>query len=433
MEKETNLHIEQTILGVIISDGPAWDTIADKLTENHFQIDYHKRTFKAMKSLATKQTPIDIITLTNELKETGQWDESESLPYLGGLAKNCTSTANITHYADILIRGETKQRLQNTAIKINMLTNENIEPSEMVDKAEGLLFEIEQGLVRGGGPQSMCSVMAEFLNTLDGNNATATPTGFTDLDELMAGGMRPGELIILAGRPGTGKTTLGMGIIQYVACKLLKDVLVFSMEMTPVALAARIFSSMAMIDANKIRSGKINDEEMSRVTHTVAMLSKNHIYIDGTPGMRPAELRARARRDKRQRPELAVIMVDYLQLMHSDTKYENRVNEIAECSGALKSLAKELNIPVIALAQLNRNSVNRVGDKRPTMSDLKDSGAIEQDADLVALIYRDELHDPTTPHRGTAEIIIDKQRSGMTGVVKLNFDGRFNRFTNHIT
>lgn len=427
-----NLFIEQAVIAGIIIDGSNWDNIADKLTVNHFTIDVHQRIFKAIAALAIKNKPIDVITVADELETSGQWVDNQNgaLYYVGSLAKDSTGSANLLHYVDLLIRDETKRRLQNAATQISMLPAENIETSEMIDKAESMLFAIQQSKVRGDGLQPVNNVLASFINNLESNPMAKTlATGFKDIDELLDGGVRGGELIVLAGRPGSGKTTLGMCIAQYVACSLERDIAVFSMEMTPEALLSRMISSLGQIDAHKLRTGKLDEYDWSRLTQIIGMLSKNKIWIDGTPNLRPSELRARARRMKRQVPGLSLILVDYLQLMSSDTKYENRVNEIGECSGALKALAKELDIPVIALAQLNRNSVKGGEIKKPTMADLRDSGTIEQDSDVVGLIYHNEVDGQKN---GTTQIIIDKQRSGKTGEITLTFEGRYNRFHNYV-
>lgn len=420
--------IEQAVLGGIIIDGSNWDAVADKLTSEYFTIDAHRRIFKAMAALALKNKPIDVLTLADELETSGQWIDTEcgALYYVGTIAKNATGTANLLHYVDLLARDNTKRRIHDAATKISMLPGENIETSEMIDKAEGMLFAIQQTKVRGEGLQPINNILAGLIDTLESDPmANTVATGFEHIDSLLDGGLRGGELIVLAGRPGSGKTTLGMCIAQYVACQLEKEIAVFSMEMTPQALASRMVSSLGRIDAAKLRTGNLSENDWERFTSVIKLLSKNKIYIDGTPNLKPSELRARARRLKRQVPGLSLIVVDYLQLMSSDTKYENRVNEIGECSGALKALAKELNIPVIALAQLNRNSVKSGEVKKPTMADLRDSGSIEQDSDVVALIYHNEVDGVKL---GTAQIIIDKQRSGKTGEITLTFDGRYNCF-----
>lgn len=424
-----SLLAEQAILGALIAKGSAWDDVADKININHFSVDYHKKIFQAMLSLSGKDKPIDIITLDDELRELGIWDDTSAIAYAGELAKNSPSTANLAHYADILVKHETIRRLEFTATKISMLAgDQELQPSEMVDKAEGMIYEIQVASVRGGGPKPISEPMSEFLELLEQKTLPVLATGYVDLDKITAGGLRPGELIILAGRPGSGKTTLGMGIAQHAAVKLDKKVLVFSMEMTPTALVSRMFASLAQVDANDIRAGKLQQHEYDRVYSMIGVLGKDNIYIDGTPNLKPSELRARARRNKRERPDLALILVDYIQLMSADTKYDNRVYELGEISGSLKSLAKELNLPVIALAQLNRNSVKGTESRKPTMADLRDSGSLEQDADMVGLIYRESLHEKELGASDKAELIIDKQRNGETGIVPLIFDGRFNRF-----
>lgn len=427
-----SLMAEQAILGAVIAKGNAWDDVADKININHFSVDYHKKIFQAMLSLSSKDKPIDIITLDDELRELGIWDDTSAIAYAGELAKNSPSAANLGHYADILVKHETIRRLEFTATKIGMLAGDSeLQPSEMVDKAEGMIYEIQVASVRGGGPKPISEPMKEFLDQLDQEAVPVLPTGYLDFDRMTAGGLRPGELIILAGRPGSGKTTLGMGMAQHAAINLNRKVLVFSMEMTPTAIVSRMFASLAQVDANAIRGGTLKPYEYERICSMVTELGKDNIYIDGTPNLKPSEIRARARRNKRERPDLALILVDYIQLMSADTKYDNRVYELGEISGGLKSLAKELNLPIIALAQLNRNSVKGAESRKPTMADLRDSGSLEQDADLVGLIYRENMHEKDLNHDEVAEIIIDKQRNGETGIVKLKFDGRHNRFLNY--
>lgn len=424
--------VEQFILGAILSRGSAWDMVADRLKPSHFNVSIHQRIFEAMKSLARKNEPIDIITVDDEMRLL-KINDAGSFAYIAELAHNSTGCTNIVAYAKILERQSTIGQLRETAFKMQAITEEAIEPSEMIDKSEHLLFNIRCVEQRGGGLKDIKSLMANFFNSLDSPLVNVISTGFTALDNLMAGGMRPGELIVLAGRPGMGKTTLGMNIAQHVAFKLGLGVFVFSMEMPDYALTERMFASMAQIDLTRIRLKDLHEYEWARVEDVVKMINLNTMRIDDTSQMRPSEMRSRVRRESRiagLKP-LSLIVVDYLQLMRSDSKYDLRANEIGECSGSLKALAKEMGVPVIALAQLNRNSLGKTGDARkPNMADLRESGSIEQDADMVALIYRDDVYNKESKERGFAEIIVDKNRNGETGDFQLIFDGRHNRFLN---
>jgi len=424
---------EQAILGVLLTNPPTWDIVSDKLAANNFLVSENRLIYLAMKSLAKRNAGIDIFTVDAELRDLKLWENTESLAYLGQLATNNAGPANVLTYVSYLLKHGTIQNLKQAAGEILNLTEQNLEPSEMIDKADALILEIESSSVRGGGPQPIINIVRELLDSLDIDQEAPLSTGFAELDKMMEGGMRPGELIVIAGRPGQGKTTLGINIATHVATmQENKGVLIFSMEMTPRSLVERMFLSMAQVNFRQLRGKPLSEYDVLRIGNAAQRLDNNHIRIDGAPRLTPAEIRARARRDMREFKNLSLIVVDYVQMMRADTKYDNRANEIGECSGSLKALAKELNIPVIALAQLNRNSVAKGVDvRKPNMADLKDSGSIEQDADLVALIHREETYKETSENRGLAEIIIDKQRNGITGNFTLVFDGANNRFLNY--
>jgi len=424
---------EQAILGVLLTNPPTWDIVSDKLAANNFLVSENRLIYLAMKSLAKRNAGIDIFTVDAELRDLKLWDNTGCLAYLGQLATNNAGPANVLTYVSYLLKHGTIQNLKQAAGEILNLTEQNLEPSEMIDKADALILEIESSSVRGGGPQPIINIVRELLDSLDIDQEAPLSTGFAELDKMMEGGMRPGELIVIAGRPGQGKTTLGINIATHVATmQENKGVLIFSMEMTPRSLVERMFLSMAQVNFRQLRGKPLSEYDVLRIGNAAQRLDNNHIRIDGAPRLTPAEIRARARRDMREFKNLSLIVVDYVQMMRADTKYDNRANEIGECSGSLKALAKELNIPVIALAQLNRNSVAKGVDvRKPNMADLKDSGSIEQDADLVALIHREETYKETSENRGLAEIIIDKQRNGITGNFTLVFDGANNRFLNY--
>ena len=426
-------HVEHSILGAILTDPHAFDKISDKIAANNFMQGQHRKIYMAMRSLSERNEGIDITTVDAELKSLKLWEDPSCFIYLCELAKNSTGSANILHYANYLLKHGTIKNLREACQKIYQLTDENIEPSEMIDKADGMILEIQTSSVRGGGPQKMSNVIRELLNSLDEDPHPPLSTGFIDLDHLMDGGMRPGELIVIAGRPGQGKTTLGINIATNVATSSPDNgVLVFSMEMTAMSLAERIFMALAQVNFRKIRGKPMGDQDAVRITSAISRLKGDTIRVDETGRLSPSEIRARARRDVREYKNLKLIVVDYVQMMRSDTKYDVRANEIGECSGGLKALAKELNIPIIALAQLNRNSVTKGADVRePNMADLKDSGSIEQDADMVALIHREDTYKEDTEYRGLAKIIVDKQRNGSVGYFMLSFDGANSRFLNY--
>lgn len=424
--------VEQAILGAILTSPNAWDTTSDKLAANNFMISEHRKIYLAMKSLSSRNNGIDIFTVEAELRDLKLWDDKECLAYLGQLALHNAGSANLVNYIDYLLKNGTIQNLRQVAGEIISLTEKQIEPSEMIDKAESLLLEVQSSSVRGGGPEPIKSIMHELISSLDCDLEPPLPTGFQELDSMMEGGMRGGELIVIAGRPGQGKTTLGINIATHIATELDKGVLIFSMEMTPRSLVERIFLSLAQLNFKALRGKPITDYDAMKISNIANRLIKNRIRIDGTPRLCPSEIRARARRDIREFKDLSLIVVDYVQIMRSDTRYDVRAHEIGECSGALKALAKELNIPIIALAQLNRNSVTKgIEVREPNMADLKDSGSIEQDADLIALIHREDTYKENSENRGLAKIIIDKQRNGVTGNFTLLFDGAHNRFLNY--
>jgi replicative DNA helicase len=304
--------------------------------------------------------------------------------------------------------------------------------SELLDFAETRVFAIAEQTAQDGGPEAIKAILVRTVEKIDslyhsGASVTGVATGLADLDELTTG-LQPADLVIIAGRPSMGKTTLAMNIAEHVAIKATKPVLVFSMEMPADSLAMRMMSSLGRLDQHRLRTGKLDDNDWPRVTSAVHMLSEAPLFIDDTPALTPVEMRARARRLVKEQGSLGLIVVDYLQLMRvTNTKLDNRTAEISEISRSLKTLAKELNVPVIALSQLNR-SLEQRQDKRPMMSDLRESGAIEQDADLICFIYRDEVYNEDSPDKGCAEIIVAKQRNGPIGRVRVAFLGQFTRF-----
>ncbi|KTC65792.1 Replicative DNA helicase (plasmid) [Legionella adelaidensis] len=429
-----SLEAEQSIIGGLMLDNEAWDKVSTKLCETDFYRSEHRVLFKAIQTLVQKEQPFDVVTLLDTLKSNNQLDEAGSEAYLFELANNTPSVANIVAYADIVREKSVQRQLIAVANDIadSGYNPEGRDVSELLDSAETKVFAIAEQTAKEGGPEAIKSVLVKAVERIDalyhnGDAITGLATGLTDLDN-MTSGLQPADLIIIAGRPSMGKTTLAMNMAEHAAIKANKPVLVFSMEMPADSLAMRMMSSLGRIDQHRIRTGKLDDDDWPRVTSAVHMLSEASLFIDDTPALSPSEVRARARRLMKEHGKLGLILVDYLQLMKvPGFKADNRTAEISEISRGLKSLAKELEVPVIALSQLNR-SLEQRHDKRPIMSDLRESGAIEQDADLICFIYRDEVYNEDSPDKGTAEIIIAKQRNGPIGKVRVAFLGKYTRF-----
>lgn len=429
-----SLEAEQSILGGLLLDNQVWDKISDKLCEADFYRSEHKVLFRAVTELAKKGQPFDVVTLLDTLKNHNELDDAGGEVYLFELANNTPSVANVTAYASIVREKSVQRQLIDVAQDIaDSAYNPNgREVPELLDYAETRVFAIAEQTGTDGGPETIKSILVRTVEKIDtlyhsGEAITGLPTGLSDLDE-MTSGLQPSDLVIVAGRPSMGKTSLVMNMAEHAAIKACKPVLVFSMEMPADSLSMRMMSSLGRIDQHRIRTGKLDDDDWPRVTSAVHMLSEAPLYIDDTPALTPAEMRARARRLAKEQGQLGLIVVDYLQLMKvPGFKADNRTAEISEISRSLKALAKELNVPVIALSQLNR-SLEQRHDKRPVMSDLRESGAIEQDADLICFIYRDEVYNDDSPDKGTAEIIVAKQRNGPIGRVRVAFLGKYTRF-----
>ena len=433
-----SIQAEQSVLGGLMLDNQSWDQVADRILEQDFYRREHQLIFRSVESLAERSQPFDVITLSEELERHATLAEAGGLAYLGSLAKDTPSAANIRAYADIVHEHSVKRQLIRVGTKIadSGFQSEGRRCDELLDLAEQQVFEIAEKGSRGrGGFAPIKSLLTEAVDRIEtlfekDDPITGLSTGFSDLDQ-MTSGLQPADLIVVAGRPSMGKTTLAMNIAENVAINSGKPVAVFSMEMPGSSLAMRMMSSLGRIDQHRIRTGKLEDDEWPRLTSAVSILAEAKMYIDDTPAMTPTEVRARSRRLMREHGELGMIMIDYLQLMHAPGSAENRTNEISAISRSLKALAKELNVPVIALSQLNRSLEQRT-NKRPIMSDLRESGAIEQDADLVVFIYRDEVYNEESTDKGMAEIIIGKQRNGPIGTVRLTFLGQFTKFENYI-
>lgn len=432
-----SIDAEQSVLGGLMLDNRAWDQVVDRLREGDFYRHEHRLIFRVMGRLLESNKPLDVLTVSEALREVHELDQVGGEVYLFELANNTPSAANITAYADIVRERSVLRQLIGAASDIadSAFNSQGRSITELLDTAERRVFSISEQGSRGQGPVNIKDYLAKTMDRIDtlfhsNNPITGVSTGYHDFDN-MTSGLQPSDLVIIAGRPSMGKTTLAMNIAEQVAIKSRSPVLIFSMEMPGEAIVMRLLSSLCRIDQLRIRTGKLSDEDWPRISSTVSMLSDAPLYIDDTPGLNPAEMRARARRLAKEHGQLGMIIVDYLQLMQASGYNENRTAEISEISRSLKGLAKELKVPVVALSQLNRGLEQRA-DKRPVMSDLRESGAIEQDADLIVFIYRDEVYNDNTPDKGTAEIIIAKQRNGPIGKLRLTFMGQYTCFENFI-
>ena len=428
---------EQAVLGGLVLDNDAWDKVTEWLSEADFYRPEHRIIFNVIASLADINKPFDILTLAEALKLRDRLREVGGQAYLAELEKNTPGVANIGVYAQIVRERSVLRQLLNAA---NDIADTAFNPrghtiNELLDNAERSVFAIaEQGKdIRG--PESIQTLLSKAVDRIDmmfrsKSTVTGLSTGFTDLDRITSG-LQNGELVIIAGRPSMGKTMLGTNIVEYAALRADVPVLVFSLEMPGEAIAMRMISSLARINQQHLRTGRLSDDDWHRIRNPVGMLAEAKLFIDDTPAISPTEMRARARRIVREHGKIGLIMVDYLQLMTIPGSIENRTNEVSEISRSLKTLAKEMNCPVLALSQLSR-ALEQRSNRRPTMSDLRESGAIEQDADVIAFIYRDEVYNPDSPQKGMAEIIIGKQRNGPIGSVNLTFHGEFTRFEDYV-
>lgn len=432
-----SIEAEQAVLGGLMLDNKAWDRILECVSEIDFYRSDHRLIFQVITELARRNKPFDMLTLTDALKAINGLETAGGEAFLYQLANNTPSAANIVAYAEIVRERSVLRQLLSAANDIADLAfhTEGRPSKELLDEAERRIFRIGDQTARNTqGPLGISELLAKATDRIDtlfhtGNAVTGLATGFVDFDEMTAG-LQEGELIIIAGRPSMGKTALAMNIAEHAAISNDKPVVIFSMEMPGEMLAMRMMSSLGRINQHKVRTGKLSKEDWPRIASAVSMLSEASMFIDDSPALSPGELRGRARRIARSHGPLGLIVIDYLQLMQVPGSKENRTTEITEISRSLKALAKEMHVPVIALSQLNRGLEQR-DNKRPVMSDIRESGAIEQDADLIAFIYRDEVYNEGSNEKGVAEIIIGKQRNGPIGKVKLTFLGEYTRFENY--
>ena len=424
-----SIEAESSVLGGLLLDNGAWDRVGDLLVDGDFYRYEHKQVFAAIGALINASRPADVITVYEHLQSLGKAEEIGGLGYLNSLAQYVPSASNIRRYAEIVRERSILRKLVSASDEIatNAFNTQGRAVAQILDEAEQKIFNIgEEGSRMKQGFQAMPQLVVSLLDRVqemadNPNDITGVPTGFFDFDR-MTSGMQPGDLIVLAARPSMGKTALAINIAEHVALNEGLPVAVFSMEMGASQLAVRIVGSIGRIDQGHLRTGKLSDDEWPRLTEAIEKLRNVSLHIDETPGLTPSELRANARRLARQCGKLGLIVVDYLQLMSGSNSDggDNRATEIGEISRGLKMLAKELQCPVIALSQLNRSVETRT-DKRPMMSDLRESGAIEQDADVIMFIYRDDYYNKDSKEPGVAEVIIGKQRNGPTGTVKLAF------------
>ncbi len=431
-----SIDAEQSVLGGLMLDNSAWDQVADLIAEADFYRRTHALIFRAIAALADASQPFDVVTLSEWLDQTNELAEAGGLAYLGELAKNTPSAANVKAYATIVRERAVLRQLirAGSGIADGAFNTEGRDTQELLDTAEKLVFEIADRGARGrGGFVHVKDVLTDVVDRIDtlfqqDNPITGVSTGYPDLDDITSG-LQRSDLIIVAGRPSMGKTSLAMNLAEHAAIGDRLPVAIFSLEMSNEQLVMRMLSSLGRIDQKKVRTGKLDDDDWPRLTSALGILKEARMFIDDTPALSPMEIRARARRLKREHSDLGLIVVDYLQLMQVPGNKENRATEISEISRSLKALAKELHVPIIALSQLNRG-VEQRENKRPRMSDLRESGSIEQDSDVIIFIYRDEVYNEESPDKGIAEIILGKQRNGPIGTVRLTFLGRYTRFEN---
>lgn len=435
-----SIEAEQSVIGGLLLDSNRWDTVSDTLISRDFYSRPHRLIFEAVQAIIENNQPLDLITLSEYLELREQLDDVGGFAYLADLVKNTPSAANINAYAEIVSERAVVRNLIGVA---NEIADAGYDPQgrsseELLDLAESKVFAIAETHIKDGeGPQNVKGILESTLNRIellhnnpDKNGVTGVNTGFVDLNKKTAG-LQSSDLIIVAARPSMGKTTFAMNLCENAAMTEDKPVLIFSLEMPAEQIMMRMLASLSRVDQTKIRTGQLDTEDWARISTGMGiLLEKKNIFIDDSSALTPTEVRSRARRIAREQGGISMIMIDYLQLMRVPSLSDNRTLEIAEISRSLKALAKELNVPVVALSQLNR-SLEQRADKRPVNSDLRESGSIEQDADLIMFIYRDEVYNPDSAQKGIAEIILGKQRNGPIGSVRLTFQGQYSRFDNY--
>lgn len=427
-----SIEAERSVLGGLMLDDNAWDTISSAVSAEDFYRSDHRIIFRCMADLVERNKPLDIITISEALEDVGELENVGGLAYISDLASSTPTASNIRAYAEIVCERSTVRNLISVAHEIadSGFNPDGRDSATLIDEAESKVFKISDDRPSTGGPESVRPLLTKAVERIDllyqtKGALTGLSTGFRDLDEITSG-LQPSDLIIVAGRPSMGKTAFMMNIAESAVISGGAPVLVFSLEMPSDSLILRMLSSLGRIDQSKIRTGQLGDDDWPRLTSAVTLLNDKPLLIDDTPALTPNEIRSRARRVAREFGNLGLIVIDYLQLMQVSGTIENRAGEISEISRSLKGIAKEFDCPLIAGSQLNR-SLEQRPDKRPIMSDLRESGAIEQDADVIMAVYRDEVYHEDA-EKGIAEIIILKQRNGPIGRKKLAFVGQFTKF-----
>ena len=430
-----SIDAEQAVLGGLMLDNSEWDNISDLIIAYDFYRPEHQIVFRVMLKQSEENKPIDVVTLGEALDNLNELDPVGGIDYLGELAGNARGTANIKAYAEIIRERSILRKLISVA---NEIANSGYNPAgkksaEVLDEAEQKVFNIADDRPRDGGPQSINPLLTHVVDRIDelsgtDGGLTGITSGYKDLDS-KTNGWQKSDLIIVAGRPSMGKTAFAMNLVEHALMSCDRPVLVFSLEMPAESLVFRMLSSIGKIDQNRLRTGQLLEADWPKLTSAVAQLKDKSLLIDDSPGLSPMDMRSRTRRVRREHGPLGMVVVDYLQLMQIKGHSENRVGEISEISRSLKLIAREFECPVIALSQLNR-ALEQRPNKRPVMSDLRESGAIEQDADVITFIYRDEVYNEDSVDKGVAEIIIGKQRNGPIGTVRLSFIGHHTRFEN---
>ncbi len=432
-----SLEAEQAVLGGVMLDNNAWFNVLEVATPADFYRPQHQLIFEALGFLAEDNQPLDVVTVSTRLQHSGVLEKAGGAIYLAEIAENTPGASNVVAYAKIVRERSTLRQLLGAANRIaeSAFNPDGRDTADLVDTAEQEIFRISEGRMTEGGPQKVIPLLTQAVEKIEKlfetrESITGLPTGFHDLDRMTAG-LQKSDLVIVAARPSMGKTALSINMAEHAVMTPGEGaVLFFSMEMPADQIIMRMLSSLGRIDQTRMRTGDLKDDDWPRFTSAVSQLKDKSLYVDDSPALSPTEVRTRARRTSREAGGLKLIVIDYLQLMRgSSDKQENRTNEISEISRSLKAIAKEMKCPVIALSQLNRSLESRE-NKRPVMSDLRESGAIEQDADVILFIYRDEVYHPESEDKGKAELIVSKQRNGPIGGIKLKFTGPLTKFDN---
>ena len=430
-----SIEAERSVIGALLISSDSWDGVAEVVAAADFYRPEHRAIFRQIALLVDRGEPVDVVTVSDRLLATGELDAAGGHTYLAELAEQTPTASNVRAYGKAVRERSVLRQLINAAQDIASagFNPEGRSSEELVDEAERLIMQISESGQKAGGPQGMEGLLKGAIDRIEelyntGGDITGLTTGFIDLDR-MTSGLQPSDLVIVAGRPSMGKTSFAMNLVENAALASDRPLMVFSMEMPAEQLVIRMLSSLGRIDQSRVRTGKLEQDDWPKLASATEKLKGTQVFIDDTPALTPTELRSRVRKLVREQGDLGMIMVDYLQLMRVAGSGEGRTAEISEISRSLKAIAKEFKVPVVALSQLNR-SLEQRPNKRPVNSDLRESGAIEQDADVIMFIYRDEVYNEDSPDKGVAEIIIGKQRNGPIGSCRLSFQGQFTRFEN---